>query len=182
MLGTTSSELDDPAVPPPDTVGSVPGSASEGPASASAIRVASRTRRRQRLAVIALVCVAVAGAAYYDLTGGRPLANVPPEGAIWFGTSFDPDSYDVRDRLTSVGPEAAIVMVGHLPRSVPGSRLVIRSYLDGVLITIAWTQDPDERAIWGFNLEPLTLPGNWRFEIAEAGGTSLAFGQLVVAE
>ena len=116
------------------------------------------------------------------MTGGQLFANVPPEGAIWFGTSFDPDSYDVRDRLTAVGPEDEFVMVGRLPRPIAGSRLVIRGYLDGALIKIAWTESTDEARIWGFNVGPIAMPGNWRFEFADAGGNALASGQVVVEE
>ena len=122
------------------------------------------------------------GAGYYVETGGQLFANIPPEGTIWFGTSFDPDSYEVSGRLTSVGPDEAFVMVGRLPRPLPGSRLVIRGYLDGALITIAWTASNAEGGIWGFNLGPIGMPGTWRYEIAEIGGSALASGEVVARE
>ena len=129
-----------------------------------------------------VVCVLGAGAGYYAITGGHLFTSTPPEGVIWFGTSFDPDSDGVRDRVTSVEPDQELVMVGRLPRSIAGPRLMIRGYLDGTLITIAWTDSIDEGVIWGFNLGTISIPGNWRYEIAEVGGEALATGQLVVAE
>ena len=126
--------------------------------------------------------VGAAGGGYYVSTGGHPFANIPPEGTIWFGTSFDPASYDLHDRLTSVGPDDEIVMVGRLPRSLAGSRLVIRGYLDGSLISIAWTENTDEGTFWGFKLGWILMPGNWRYEIAEKGGPALASGEFVAEQ
>jgi hypothetical protein len=184
MLGITSSEFDadDPAAAPPAADSSLPQPPSDAPAPAPAIRITSGKRSRRWLAALVIACVVGTGAAYYVMTGGHLFANVPPEGVIWFGTSFDPNSYDVRDRLTTVGPDEAFVMVGRLPRSLAGSRLVIRGYLDGTLIKIAWTENADEGAMWGFNLGPIAMPGNWRFELAEVGGNTLASGEFVVAE
>ena len=132
------------------------------------------------MAVLALVAVVAGGS--YVMTGGQLFGNIPPEGSIWFGTSFDPDTYEVSGRLTSVGPDETFVMVGRLPRSLAGPRLVIRAYLDGVLITIAWTASNAEGGIWGFNLGPIDKPGTWRYEIAEIGGSTLASGEVVARE
>jgi hypothetical protein len=155
----------DNALPPPP---------SDAPAPGRAIRFPGSTARW----VAALVIIVVVGVGSYVETGGHLFPNVPPEGTIWFGTSFDPDSFDLRGRLTSVGPDEEFVMVGRLPRPMVGSRLVIRSYLDDALIMIAWTTSLDEGATWGFNLGPISMPGTWRYEIAEAGGNALASGLL----
>lgn len=177
MSGSTSSEIDvdgsaaaspavpDQAPPPPP---------SDDAAPARARRFAGRKARW----FAALVIIAVVGVGAYIETGGQLILNVPPEGTIWFGTSFDSDNFDLHGRLTSIGPNEAFVMVGRLPRPLRGSQLVIRGYLDDVLIKIAWTTSPDEGATWGFNLEPLTMPGTWRYVIAEVGGEALASGQL----
>jgi hypothetical protein len=130
--------------------------------------------------VAALVIVAVLGGGYYFLKGGS--ANIPPPGTIWFGESFDPESYAVRGRLSSVGADDEFVMVGRLTESVAGSRLVIRAYLDGELLTIAWTLSTDEGGIWGFNLGPVHFPGTWRYEIADIGGDALASGQILARD
>jgi hypothetical protein len=132
------------------------------------------------LAALLIVCVVGAGAGYYVMTGGHLFANIPPEGVIWFGASFDSDTYDVRDQLTSIGPYDEFVMVGRLPRSIGGDRIAIRGYLDDALIMVAWTESTDEGGIWGFNIGPMGKPGNWKFEIAEVGGNALASGQFLV--
>ncbi len=134
------------------------------------------------MAALAVVVV-LGAAAYYDATGGHPFANIPPTGAIWFGMGFDPESFEVRDQLTSVGPDATFYMVGRLPRSMAGTRLVIREYVDDVLITIAWSRSTEEMDTWAFSIGPMMRPGTWRFEIAEMGGGEvLASGQFVATE
>ncbi len=139
------------------------------------------SKRRPRL-LAALLIVGFVGSGGYVMTGFLPSADIPPEGAIWFGTSFDPDSFEVYKRLTSVGPEENFVMVGRLPQPMAGSRLVLRGYLDGALITIAWPESRDVSGTWGFNLGPMRTPGAWRYEIAEVGGSALASGQFMVGQ
>ena len=146
---------------------------SDAPAPAPAIRVARGNGGLQLLAAVVIV---------YVVTGGllpRAPADLPPAGTIWFTPSFDPDTYDVHGRLASVGPDDTFFMVGQLTRSVAGSGLVIRAYLDGELIHVAFTMRTDEADIWGFSLGPLIGPGTWRYEIAEVGGSVLASGQIV---
>ena len=177
MAGKGSSEFDGDdaaAAWQPDSDNGLGPPPSDAPAPARAIRLAGGKARW----LAALVIIAVVGVGAYVETGGQLFPNVPPEGAIWFGTSFDPDSFDLRGRLTSVGPDEEFVMVGRLPRPLVGSRLVIRSYLDDALIMIAWTTSLDEGATWGFALGPISRPGTWRYEIAEVGGEALASGQL----
>jgi hypothetical protein len=177
VAGNASSQIDvdDSAAasrPTPDNA--LNPQASDAPAPGRAIRF--RGRRTRWFAALAII--AVLGVGYYVETGGHLFANVPPEGTIWFGTSFDPESFDLRGRLTSVGPDEEFVMVGRLPRPLVGSRVVIRGYLDEALVMIAWTQSLDEGTTWGFDMAPIAMPGNWRYEIAEAGGSVLASGQL----
>ena len=165
MVGTGDGEVAE-APPPPDA-----------PEPPSPSPVATRSSRRRWLA--ALLIVGVIGAGYYIRTGGQILPpNIPPPGTIWFTTSFDPDTFEVRGRLTTVGPDDTFFMVGQLTRSIAGSRLVIRAYLDGELFTVAWTLRTDTAGVWGFSLGPLRGPGTWRYEIAEVGGTVLASGQI----
>src|SRR6187549_2155280 len=74
----------------------------------------------------ALLIVALVAAGGYVMTGFVRAPSIPPEGTIWFGMSFDPDTFEIRERLTSVGPEDSFVMVARLTRPLLGSRLVIR--------------------------------------------------------
>jgi len=127
----------------------------------------------------ALLIVALIGSGGYVMTGFLRQPGIPPAGTIWFGASFDPDTFEVRERLTSVGPNDSFVMVGRLTRPLLGSRLVIRGYLDDALITVAWTSSLDYAVTWGFDLGPVAKPGNWRYEIAEIGGNALASGEFV---
>jgi len=145
---------------------------SDAPAPVPALRVAGGQGGLRLLAAVVIV---------YVVTGGLlPRApSIPPAGTIWFGTSFNQDTFDVQGRLAFVGPDDTFFMVGQLTRSVAGSRLVIRAYLDGDLIHVAWTMRTDEAGIWAFSLGPLIGPGTWRYEIADIGGSVLASGQIV---
>lgn len=180
MLGHTSgnADFDDPADSLPASDSGLPPPPSDAPAPAPPIRVASGHGVLQLLAAIVIVYVTTGGLLPSAPGGGDP-ANIPPPGRIWFATSFDPDTFDVRGLLTYVGADDTFFMVGQLTRSVAGRRLVIREYLDGELITVAWTLRTDEARIWGFSLGPLRGPGTWRYEIADIGGDILASGGIV---
>ena len=180
MLGNTSSEsdADDRSASPAATDSHLAPASADPPAPAPDIRLDGNKPRRRWLAALLIVSFIASGA--YVLTGFIP--DTPPEGTIWFGTSFDPDSFEVRGRLTAVGLDDEFVMVGRLTQPLAGSRLVIRGYLDGALITIAWPESRDVGGTWGFNVGPMRMPGAWRYEIAEVGGNALASGQFVVEE
>jgi hypothetical protein len=44
---------------------------------------------------------------------GAVLPDVPPVGQVWFGSSFDPDTFAIRGRTTTVAASAPFSMVGH---------------------------------------------------------------------
>lgn len=104
--------------------------------------------------------------------------NVPPAGAIWFGTSFDPSTMELAGRKTTVGQSEAFSMVAHLTRSMNASDLVIRSYFEGKLVGQSPVSAQGSGDVWGFSPGPLLAAGSWRYDITDVGGNVLASGTL----
>jgi hypothetical protein len=118
------------------------------------------------------------GDALASINPGGNDANVPPAGAVWFGSSFDPDTLAVRGRTTSVGAQEAFAVVGHLTRSMDGSQVNIRMYLDGSLLATNALGGTGSSELWGFSPSPLFQPGEWRYEFTDVGGNVLASGTV----
>lgn len=60
--------------------------------------------------------------------GGGPV-NAPPAGQIWFGSSFDVSTFEIRGKTTTIGATSPFTFVAHLTRSVDASELVIRLFV-----------------------------------------------------
>ena len=110
--------------------------------------------------------------------GGSSSADVPPVGSIWFGTSFDTTTLELSGRLSSVGVQSAFSMVAHIPQSTDGSKLGLRVYLNGSLLTTATANAKGSGDLWGWSLGPLYQPGTWRYEVTDIGGNVLASGEI----
>jgi hypothetical protein len=112
-------------------------------------------------------------------TGSLPADSVlPPEGEMWFGNAFDPVTFEIDERITSVGATEAFVVVARLPRSVSAAEMSVRVYLDGDLLVTEAANAEGEGEIWGWPLGPLYSPGVWRYEIIDVGGNALAAGEI----
>lgn len=114
--------------------------------------------------------------------GGGSLPGVPPAGEAWFGSSFDTDTFAIRNRKVSVGAHEAFAVVAHLPRTLDGSDLVIRVYLDGSLISTTGANATGSGDIWGFSPGPLFEPGTWKYEFTDLGGNVLASGTVTATQ
>lgn len=114
-----------------------------------------------------------------DIGGG---ADLPPAGTIWFGSSFDTDTFEVRGRTRSVTTGEAVSMVARLDETVDGSDLAMRVYLDGQLVTSTDANAEGSGDLWGWTLAPHFVAGTYRYEVADLGGNALASGQLTVRE
>jgi hypothetical protein len=110
-------------------------------------------------------------------------SNMPPNGEIWFGSTYDPSTFALSGQTTSVSAGTAVALVATLTRpGTAGERLTINT-------TIAGTQVPIGFAIMdaGYNVmaDHLTgslfaLPGTYVIEVQDAGGNVLANGTLTV--
>lgn len=111
-------------------------------------------------------------------TGGSTSQVLPAPGTMWFGSSFETGTLAVRGRTTTVGTNEAFVGVARLPRTVDGSELLMRVYLDGQLISTQSANAPGTGDAWGWSLGPLFTAGTWRWDVADVGGNVLASGSV----
>ncbi|MHB8399937.1 MAG: hypothetical protein ACYDCI_13570 [Candidatus Limnocylindrales bacterium] len=132
----------------------------------------------------ALLLIAVVGAV---MLGGAKsstpqvaAANLPPAGEVWFGFSFDPNTFAMSQQATTFSTSAPIAAVIHLTHSMAGSQMSLRSYWNGTLVAttaLTWSGTGD---VWGTTLGPVLEAGDWRYEFVDVGGNVLASGQITV--
>ena len=70
-------------------------------------------------------------------------------------------------------------MAARLTRPVDGSQLVIRTSLDGALLSSAGIGIEGNSDVWGFTPNPLYVAGTWRYDLTDIGGNVLATGTVV---
>lgn len=109
-------------------------------------------------------------------------ADLPPAGTIWFGSSFDTNTFEVRGRTRSVRTGEAVSMVASLDEMVDGSDLTLRVYLDDQLVSSSDANADGSGDLWGWTLPPHFIGGTYRYEVADLGGNVLASGKLTVRE
>ena len=115
--------------------------------------------------------------------GANGSANLPRRGEVWFGDSFDTDTFDVRGRTDRVATAETFAVVAHLRESTVANQLVVRVLLDGqVIANEQASAATGEGELYGVTLGPLNFAGTYRFEFTDIGGNELASGQLQVTE
>lgn len=119
-------------------------------------------------------------------SGGKPdggsAGNIPPPGQIWFGNAFDPDTFAVSGRTTTVGSGQAVVLVAQFPRSVSSGEINLRTSIDGTLIGNQNVSMQGSGELFGVSIGPFYGAGSYRYEITDLGGNVLASGTLTVTE
>ena len=125
---------------------------------------------------MAAYCLLIAG--LLAGCGGVEAVNVPPAGDIWFGDTFDTETFELSGRTDTVGTSETFALVGTLPRSIDGSELMVRASWDGNQV---WNQPANVSGsgeVWGFTYGPLSQAGRWTFELTDVGGNVLASGSV----
>jgi hypothetical protein len=144
--------------------------------------------RRSRIA-FGIVAVVVIAALVLEasgvITGGgasgrAPSGDLPPAGSIWFGSTFDRTTFVLGGRTTIVGTDAPFSFVARLTRSTRGSEMAMRWSRDGSLATKSALGWDGEGEVWGGTTGPLSEAGDWRLELTDLDGNTLASGTLVV--
>jgi hypothetical protein len=149
----------------------------------------------QGLLVLAILGVAGFGAWYaLGQTGAGPPQSppgggaeqpldLPPAGVIWFGESFDADTFEIHGRTSTVAADETFRMVAHLEEAVAGDELVMRvSWNGSAVANQAASEESESGDIWGWTLGPLFQAGSWRYELTDIGGNVLAAGTIEVTE
>lgn len=118
-----------------------------------------------------------------ELDGGAPTAEIPPAGQVWFGSSFDTDTFELSGRTTRVGIHEAVAIIATLLEPTEGSELAMRVYLDGQLVNnVDANAEEGVGDLWGWSAGPFFTAGQWRYEIVDIGGNVLASGEVEATE
>lgn len=109
---------------------------------------------------------------------GVTAKDAPPAGTIWFGTAFDPQTLSLTGKTTTVSTTQPFALVGHLTHSAKVSELSIRASLNGSLVNAVQATGSGEGEVVGFPILPVTVAGDWRYDITDVGGNVLASGTV----
>ena len=118
--------------------------------------------------------------------------NLPPAGAIWFGESFDPETFEIRGQTTSVDVADTFGVVASLEEVVEAADLAWRVTFEGQ-VTVESATNPEfapkelkngtgSGDVYGFTMGPLLAAGEWRFELTDFAGNVLAAGDVTATE
>lgn len=124
----------------------------------------------KRLLAIALFVAACGG-------GTVAQKDVPPAGQIWFGQSFDPQTFVLFDKRTTVGTQEPSALVAHLTKGVSGS-VNVRASHDGTFVTATSVPLSGSGEIVGLTLGAFVTPGQWTYDVVDVGGNVLASGTI----
>lgn len=113
-----------------------------------------------------------------EAPGSASSSALPPAGEIWFGESFDTETFELSGRTDTVGTTETFAFVGTLPRSVQGDELSIRAAWNGQQVFNDAANVEGSGDVFGFTYGPLFEPGTWTIEIADVGGNVLASGSV----
>lgn len=122
----------------------------------------------KRLLVLALFVAACGNVAVKD---------VPPAGQMWFGQSFDPQTFAIAGRTSSVGTQQPVALVAHLTRSAD-TQMTIRASHNGTFVQAAAVPVTGSGDVFGYVLGALVQPGDWRYDVVDVGGNVLATGTV----
>ena len=137
--------------------------------------------------LIALVVVALIGAWQLGLfsrftTSAGTAGNIPPTGQIWFGSSFDPSAFALSGITTTARTGTTVALVALLPRSISTGTASMRVSLNGTLVVNQAVTMTGSGDLFGTTVGPFTIPGTYKYELADLGGNLLASGRLTVSQ
>ena len=127
--------------------------------------------------IVLVVGLAISVGLLLSTNGGS--ADEPPAGSIWFGSSFDTKSFEIRDRADSFTSGARVALVAHLSQTVPAGYAATID-IDGHLTptTVAPSAGMD---FYGVMIPSAFLtPGVHHVRVSDIGGNELASGSLTV--
>jgi hypothetical protein len=107
-------------------------------------------------------------------------ADIPPPGAIWFGSTVDPQTFAITGRLTTVIAQQQFSLVARLPTPSDGAQLGVRTWFNGGIVGSIALGETGIGDIWAASPGPLPAAGTWRFDLVDVEGNVLATGTLTV--
>jgi hypothetical protein len=132
------------------------------------------------VAIVILIVVAVIGGGYVLL--GRNVvtvasADAPQPGSIWFGESYDPASFAITGRSTTLSPSRPAAMVAALSRDTRDEYLTINVNAPGAgTVPIGGGQMPAGSTLMAYLIPALQSPGVYPVTVSDSGGNVLATG------
>ncbi|MDQ2964308.1 MAG: hypothetical protein M3R57_00435 [Chloroflexota bacterium] len=126
---------------------------------------------------VLVVGLAISVGLLLSRNAGSP--NVPPAGSIWFGSSFDAKSFEIRDRADSFTSGARVALVAHLSQAVPAGYAATID-IDGhaTPTSVAPSAGMD---FYGVVIPSAFLaPGVHHVRVSDIGGNELASGSVTV--
>lgn len=119
------------------------------------------------------------------LVGCGPVADpaeVPPAGEVWFGSTFDPDTFEISGRTDTVTASETFALVATLPETVDASELMLRATHDGIIVSTEEANAEGTGQVWGFTYGPVGSAGQWTIEFLDIGGNVLAAGTVTASD
>ncbi len=126
---------------------------------------------------IALLCLLVLTACS---TGPAASPDVPPAGAIWFGTSVDAKTLAITGKTTSITLGTTVSLVANVGKSVTVADLKLRLSVGSFKHPNRTIKSDAVGAIFGLSFGGIGTAGKWKFELLDKGGKVLASGTLTV--
>jgi hypothetical protein len=170
------------SVAPPYRSPDVPARASTPPRTGRRSLPAGSHRWLRRILLFGLLCegLLVLAVAAGLITVGRSAGfdQLPPIGSIWFGGTFDSQTFRLSERLTTVPADDGFALLAHLTRSGSDSQLSLMAALDGAEIASQRVASQGYGDAWWAWHGPLGKPGAWTLEIVDPGGSVLASGSV----
>ncbi len=148
-------------------------------------RTAPRPANQLREALITVAVLGVAAVVVLAVLVGRgvpgtlfPASAIPPAGEIWFGDSYDPATFALHERWTTVAAGRQLSAVAHTSRQVAANGGNLQIDLDGSIIA----DEPLSNLTGSGNLIGFTFSppssGAYTFTILATDTTVLATGSI----
>jgi hypothetical protein len=108
-----------------------------------------------------------------------PVGDYPPAGAIWFGSSFDATTFDVRDHADSFPAGDQVVLVAHSTQIIPEGQRATLSFDSYDFQTQAASAGGFDT--YGMVVSSVFLTtGSHTVILRDVGGNELARGTLTI--
>ena len=147
----------------------------------------SRGLSTRTVVIIGILIVAVIGAWQLGLFAGLTstagtAGDIPPSGEVWFGSSFDTNTFALSGITTTFKTGETAALVAQLPRSVSEGDMNMRVSLDGTVIVSQAIAMQGSGDVFGITLTPFVVAGTYKYDLVDIGGNALASGTLTVTE
>ena len=108
-------------------------------------------------------------------------SRLPETGQIWFGNGFDPRTFEITDRTTTVRPGATVAAVAHLTTSIGDGQANWRLHYNDQLFQNGLLRLSGTGDFLGTTISPIHQEGRYEYDVVDLRENVLAVGVFVVA-